>query len=344
MLNLNITFDYELFFNDTDFNEEEVLIKPTDLICNLLDKYNIQGTFFVDMSCLFRYSQLGLNDFPDMVEAQIVRLLKKGHDVQLHIHPHWYTSDFVNGKWNIDNTHYSLSSLDKKEALEIVKREKEALERILKKESTDYECTAYRAGGFCIHPIEQSVEILKESHIKIDSSICRGLYLNDGIRYNNFRGMPAECNFYLDELSGKTQKTVYEVPVGTVENRLFKLLIWKVMPRLNRGKLKGKPTPSFVLENKVKKFIHRIRAAWAEPVLLSLDGLHYKSMIAALKYLSRKYRCKKNQVYLAVICHPKFMTEAVYNNMDSFFEAVKNDLPDVRFTTMNKIHSQLSRI
>ena len=58
-MNILLTFDYELFFNETDYSENEVLIGPTYMLDSIMSQYGINGTFFVDMSSIVRYEQLG---------------------------------------------------------------------------------------------------------------------------------------------------------------------------------------------------------------------------------------------------------------------------------------------
>ena len=105
MLNISLTFDYELFFNDSFASEKEVLIRPADEICKALNECGVKATFFIDVPSVFCYNRLNMKEYPQMVEEQIKRMIDMGHDVQLHFHPIWYKSTVVSGKWTFDNSY-----------------------------------------------------------------------------------------------------------------------------------------------------------------------------------------------------------------------------------------------
>ena len=49
----------------------------------------------------------------DLITQQIQKLSAEGHDVQLHIHPHWEDSTFDGIEWIFDTNRYKLSDFSK---------------------------------------------------------------------------------------------------------------------------------------------------------------------------------------------------------------------------------------
>ena len=89
-INLLYSIDYELFWTHND-DEVRVLVEPTERLLRQAEALGVRYTLFVDVLCLFRYRELGLHRFVDAVEDQLRDAVRRGHDVQTHLHPHWTT-------------------------------------------------------------------------------------------------------------------------------------------------------------------------------------------------------------------------------------------------------------
>ena len=111
-MNLILTFDYELFLGDNYTSYDIILFRKTEQICEMLKKYEIKCTFFADVYSAIQHKKYGLFDYSEAFEKQIQWLVKEGHDVQLHIHPHWIMSKYVDGKWIHKKEFYRLSSFE----------------------------------------------------------------------------------------------------------------------------------------------------------------------------------------------------------------------------------------
>jgi hypothetical protein len=94
MKQLILTVDYELFFGDDAGTVENCMIRPVKRMMEVLDVYGGKMTGFWDILHVYRLKQLE-NEVDDLrfdrelIEKQIHALLVEGHDVQMHIHPHW---------------------------------------------------------------------------------------------------------------------------------------------------------------------------------------------------------------------------------------------------------------
>lgn len=108
MLYLSITFDYELFMGENYTDERQVLIEPTDRICSRLSDAGVSGVFFADICSAMQYRKMGENEFPAMMDEQLRMLAASGHDVQLHIHPHWLKATKIGSHVEFDRRYYRL--------------------------------------------------------------------------------------------------------------------------------------------------------------------------------------------------------------------------------------------
>ena len=51
-MNIYFTFDYELFFGSNSGTIENCIVKPTNELIKIANKYNVKFTFFVDSGFL----------------------------------------------------------------------------------------------------------------------------------------------------------------------------------------------------------------------------------------------------------------------------------------------------
>lgn len=111
MLKIRFTFDYEIHFGKNNESLDKILFEPTNQILDVLDKYNIKAIFFVDTLCYYKMMELNKNDFCEKMKNQCIDMMKRGHDVQLHIHAHWLSSHFIFPSSFVNNSIINLSKL-----------------------------------------------------------------------------------------------------------------------------------------------------------------------------------------------------------------------------------------
>ena len=177
-----ITFDYELSLGRNFLPPEKVLFEPTRQVLELCAKHSCPTTFFPDVCSVWAHRKYGLNEYADLFESQMKDTLLAGHDVQLHLHPHWLASRFENKEWLISTDKMYLHELpfdnSPDSAGALVRRGINYLDDLLCPLKADYSCFAFRAAGSALQPRENEIiKMLLDSGIKMDVSVTKFLML-----------------------------------------------------------------------------------------------------------------------------------------------------------------------
>jgi len=175
---LILSQDYELFFQKSG-TVEQCLIKPTDLLLNFAKRNGIVVTFFIDAGMLSLMRRLArkisaIGKDLSRIKKHIETLQLAGHEIGLHVHPHWEDTRWSDGAWNFSGSRYHLGEFSLGEATEIVERYLNELNEICAGN-----VQSYRAGGFCIEPFGQVRDALLDNGISVDSSVIPGAVLKD---------------------------------------------------------------------------------------------------------------------------------------------------------------------
>lgn len=178
-----LTFDYEIFGNGTG-DIMGCLVNPTWNIANLLRKYNLRATFFVDVCLLWALQdsynrntikKLGYDPL-EQVEDQLSALLSEGHDIQLHAHPQFIGSSYNRSCFDVNLDFWRIVDLPHEHdhggptIKRIISEGKSTLSDLCRKTSPDYRLVAFRAGGLCSRPEKLLLRTLREYEIGFDFS------------------------------------------------------------------------------------------------------------------------------------------------------------------------------
>ncbi len=223
-MNILLTFDYELFFGDNSGTVEKCMLEPTEELLEIATRYNIQYTFFVDVGYIIaakKYSEL--DDERARVESQIRKMVEQGHDVQLHIHPHWQKATW-SGNWNMNTTGaYKLSDFTQEESDEIVRAYKKEIDAITGKTSF-----VFRAGGWCIQPFSRLVNVFKELNITHDSTVVSGDFLETSEYSVDFREAPLKSHYRFEDDVCLEQENGFFTEVQITPLRYSPLFYWRL--------------------------------------------------------------------------------------------------------------------
>jgi hypothetical protein len=332
MTNIFITLDYELFFGKNPGTQYNSIIKPTNKLLEVLNKFNIKASFFVDSGYLIKLKEYK-DKFPKLekdfeeIKMQLEKLSLEGHDIQLHIHPHWEDSIYNGEKWIIDTTRYRLDFFTEIEIDSIVEKYTNIL-----KEFTKNEIFTFRAGGWCIQPFEKLNNAFKKNNICLDSTIYLNGKNNSHTHFFNFKNSPNKSywRFDKDPLIEDGNGYFHEIPIASlkVSPLFFWKLVWMKKNKQKKHKNFGDGTPAGAFKwDKI-----RMLSTYSNTVV-SIDGYKASLLNKSLKLFKRKTDNFSNFV---IIGHPKSLTEYSLEKLDEFIEQNKTNTSFITYSNWKK--------
>lgn len=228
-MNIYTTLDYELFSGANAGTVENSIIKPTELLVKIADTYGAKLLFFVDTGYLEKLSNLK-NIHPSIdkdytaIAKQIEKLQQNGHDIQLHVHPHWEDCTYDGNTWQMDTNRFRIHDFSDDVIEDIVRRQKKALTDLVG--DTVF---AYRAGGWCLQPFDKLKDILKKEGVWLDSTVYSDGYNSSETHFFDFRNAPKKDIWTFNDDPVKEVENGYftEVPISTC--KVSPLFYWKYL-------------------------------------------------------------------------------------------------------------------
>lgn len=321
MTNILITLDYELFFGSNSGTQEESIISPTIKLLQVLDKYNIKASFFVDSGYIIklneyrkRYKALEV-DYNKII-SQIKLLDKNGHDIQLHIHPHWEDSYYDGSKWVVDTTRYKIHDFNDNEIDNIVYKYKKVLTDIV-----GDKVFTFRAGGWCMQPFEKLKKVLKKYNIWLDSTVFEGGRNASATHYFDFRGAPRKdfWRFEDDPIVENVTGFFTEVPISSY--KVSPLFFWKLAFAKKLGGEKHKAFGDGGAAGGSKWDKIRMLTQSTNSVV-SIDG--YK--VSFLQDAFDDFKKNIDNKNFVIIGHPKAMSEYSLDKLEEFIIKNKDNI------------------
>jgi hypothetical protein len=347
-LRILLAFDHELSLGGAE-NYRRNLFDPTDRLIALAERIRVPITLFTDVLCAGRFREWDPRGFFEPYREQLRRALQGGHDVQLHIHPHWVDSTYAGGKFRPSRS-FSLGEFNSREAPNdirgIVRQGVELLTELCRESDPGYRCVAYRAGGYNLAPETATIlSALYDSGIRIESSVIKGFYFRSNISEVDFRQMPKRANWFIPlqgPIGAEADHGLWEVPIagrprGTWNNlpHLVKRVLYRkrIFSSGGRGLHEGRNTS---LRLKLERLFPR--SAWS----LSFDT-YTDSVEGLLKILRYHMKAHEEDAELAcsTVSHPKSMGDYALGLMEGFVKAVRRELgARVEFTTYRELHNR----
>lgn len=330
-MNIYLTLDYELFMGVNSGSVQNCLITPTNKLIEMMDKYKIKATFFVDGCYLLRLKELKdkyekLNQDWKNITDQLSRLSSEGHDIELHIHPQWYDAKYVKGKWVTNRKYYKLSDFSKTDAAIIFKESKSVLYNI-----TGIEPVAFRAGGYSIQSADY-VSLFRSNNIKIDSSVLRNKKTKKtDLQFYNYSELPSKNIYRFSDniINEKQDGEFIEASISTLRISFLKYIIFvfvKSFYLLQRNiyyKTWGDGIGSIGVTKGGKRISlkHRIHYLFSSHVKsLTIDNFNAYFLINNYKYF--KKTGKDDQL---IIGHPKALSPYSISVLENFICQTKSD-------------------
>lgn len=363
-----ISGDYEVFGNGTG-DVMNCMIKPTNDILNICDRHGVKYTIFAEM-CEYwafkKYSKDLKNDLGYMphieIENQLHDAIKRGHDVQLHLHPQWIGAEYKNKKWILNYKWWRLPSAphglgakdDIKSLRGIFHTGKSDLEYLLKVVSPEYQCIAFRAGAYCIQPVRDVFNAMKAVGIYIDSTVHKWDYNIDDPYYYDFRNAYSNVEPWrthpedINRLECKGEGNIIEVPILSVRlpaiGRLLKFKEYALIRNTNIKKYNcvGHPYSEDVEKHPMKRRekIKKILKIFGHSTLTwdyCVDSEKQMEIIFNKAMKDTQAQRKKEGVFV-MTGHPKSFTNP--DNLHkflSFIEKFDSEKIAIHFSTFSNV-------
>lgn len=177
---LVLTNDWELFGSGWgDFAELQQ--RPLTELMEVVQEFGAKMTLFPEMGQQIwgARRRMDSDDKSKCLalawEESLRTAVKRGADVQCHLHPQWLDAEFENGRWRLA-ANYATGAVGHDRLLAALQRSKDYLENLLAPVDPGYRCLCYRAGGFFLEPSAVALGALRAAGFVADSSALLGLY------------------------------------------------------------------------------------------------------------------------------------------------------------------------
>lgn len=312
-----LTLDYELFLGAKTGSVRRCLINPLEAYIPKIGVYDAKFTIFVDATYLCALKKYGerydcLKTEYDEIVAHLQHLEQDGHEIQLHIHPHWFYSTYDGTQWVLDQNHYKLSDLPGQEAEKLFGDSVNLLRSIVKNP-----ITSFRAGGFSSQPTGLLTSLFARNGIVADSSVCPGNSYDSPQQQYDYSNVPDKCIYRFDSdiCIEDRQGRFIEIPITT--HRIMPFFYWKLVVNrlLNQEKHRVLGDGYSVKTSKTSIFKRLTRPVFD---MATIDGLK----ISCLKDAYKRQKLRGCQ-YMCVLGHPKLATKYSIDSLAAFCRYVK---------------------
>jgi hypothetical protein len=344
-----LTFDYELPLGGAT-NYHTALFEPTQKIFDQVRVSGVPIVLFADIWSAIRFKEWDLEGYYIPFCRQLQFAAMHGHDVQLHLHPHWANSTYANGRF-VPSPFYSLSSF--KDGVSgfsierLITEGHQALEQICREVKNDYQCIAFRAGGYDVEP--ESKRILNQLYalgVRIDSSVIKGLRLTYEYSRIDYSHVPPASYWNLSKdgpLNRIGPGDLLELPISSMPVTLGDVLVRRVAKTWNRKTYRSRRYQNtgrgFLLNFGSRRIGSVLRSA-LNPLSITFDKEYvgYRELRAVVKYQLKKYDWENRDLFLTAIAHPKSMGSYHVALMREFIDRMREEFGDrVEFTTYEGI-------
>ncbi len=333
-LDIILTFDYELPLGGIKKSYEHSLFSPSQKLINKANKLNVPLVFFADILSYDRFNELGIKEYTRRFKQQLQDAVLDGHDVQLHLHPHWLETQ-IKEKQFISSRKFSLSDFanDKNNNInDIIKQGIKSLNKICKEVDPNYKCNAFRAGGYSILKNSNEIfESLYNNGIRIDSSIAKGYKYYSDISQIDF-SFKQKAPHWIIPLNGDlyntdgSKKGILEVPISTKPKTLFEV---PTFLKLKKYKYRQVENRGSIIHNEQKtKLINKIKNLATSRMLILDNHTYNTQQLMEIVDYNIKYYSKYDRLTLCLIGHPKSMGEYHLQMFEDFIIEMRRKFKD----------------
>ncbi len=157
-----------------------------------------RAIFFIDTTFLIRLKDLvDQNEYARQdwgkITKQLTEIVKKGHYIFPHLHPHWLNAvfDINSHQWKLfDLSKYRFNNLTDAEKGDIFAQSVNILNEISFPVNSSHSIDGYRAGGWSLQPFDVFSPYFNKYGLKYDFSVLPGKYQFTNAQFFDYREIP----------------------------------------------------------------------------------------------------------------------------------------------------------
>ena len=312
--NLVLSQDYELFFQESG-SVEKCMIEPANALLEFASRRRLHLTFFVDVGMLRCFDRFAGENRQIARDAVSVRdnlraIARAGHEVALHVHPHWEDTRLVDGRWDFSQTRYQFRQFSADE-IDYVFRSYFALLQ----DVAEQPIVSYRAGGFCVEPFAAISGVLQDLGVDVESSVVPGAKLIDPDKGFDFSQAPDRSGWCFDKSPSVPAEGGAFVEVPVTPNTVSPFFYWgRLINRLGPKKHAQHFGDGLSKAIGRREILRRLMGG-SRTSELSVDD-------AKAPYLLPIARRSPQRTTWHVMGHPKLLSRRSLDIFDSFAEEV----------------------
>ncbi len=318
--NLHFTLDYEIHGNG-DGNPYNLMVEPTYRLMDLLERYGQRVTIMADIAEILAFERYrekhGSDDYHiEDIREQLREAVRRGHDVQLHVHSSYFCAEWRNGAFDQCIEDYNMAALPIERIDEMVGACVQYLEELLQSIKPDYKVWLFRAANWSMMPTENLYKVLVKYGIKADTSVYKGGVQGGNVCYDyrhafdNLLSYPAsakDINYY------DTKGALIEYPIYCEMKPFWQFLSLLRIFRMVRAKFhKHKENQESRVKNQelgLNKDDNRrltIQSFFRlSPWKMDFNQATSRQLIAAMKRIMRRNITDRDIVNVVLIGHSK---------------------------------------
>jgi hypothetical protein len=353
MLSAIFTLDYEIHGNG-DGSPWDLMVEPTARMMGLFESYGAKLTIMADVAEILKFKeykeQVGRDDyFYEAIADQLRDAVRRGHDVQLHLHASYFNARHEKGRWKQDWSEYDFARLPLCRLKEIVRLGKLYLETLLKPVTPGYKCFVFRAANWSMSPSQNVIRALVDNNIRIDTSVFK-YGRREGLVNFDYSNAPSNLipwrSHERDICRLDDAGVLLEVPIYSEHrwigaflslNRLYRAISDRAHP-IERDAQKATRTRS--LFSKVVNRLPKLstltkRHAWKA----DFNQCTGKQLIAALRRAEGEHNKSGADLPFTLIGHSKLFTRQNGVDLRAFLSFVASNPARFAFTTFSRFDS-----
>jgi len=359
MFKVLFTSDYEIHGSGMG-SPDELCVEPTSRMLDELDRYGAKLTIMADTGELLRFKAYAEETRNDRfhwkgIEAQLQRAVRTGHDVQLHIHSSYFNATWDEEKryWKQDWNEYDLASLSYERVRAMIAAGKRLLEETCRVAKPDYECFAFRAANWSMHPSPNIVRALVDEGLRIDTSVWKFGRYDDLVKFDytsahsDLVPWPIDAS---DVCRRDPAGRLFEFPIYTEQkpiwvfltpNRVYRVVAQRLNPLPAADPMeRATPAPRGLaakLLGKAKMLVDR--HAWK----MDFNQCTGKQLVDGLKRVEARYGHRDAPLPFVLIGHSKTFTRYNERSLRPFLEFVRAHPDRFGFGTFADFDPELYR-